>query len=74
MPYIIGAAGALLFILCLAAAFYAGYRLGRRHRKSAPAKRTGMDEAARRREEQLMKDFAIMSGYNLNKALERKRA
>jgi hypothetical protein len=74
MPYIIGAAGAILFILCLAAAFYAGYRLGRRRRKSVPAKTAGTDEAARQREEQLLRDFAIISSYNLNKALERRRA
>lgn len=70
MEYVIGAAMALIFICGLGAAFFLGYRLGK-GRRATPAKPAS--EEQKRREEQLKRDFEIISGYNLSRALDRKR-
>jgi hypothetical protein len=78
MQYIIGAVIALIFICGLGAAFLIGYRMGKAQKAAkAPPPVSKEDKAMleeqKRREDQLQKDFRTISGYNLNKALERKK-
>jgi hypothetical protein len=78
MQYIIGAVGALLFLGALGGAFWLGFRCGvdksGPQRTAAPTKDVGAEaETTKRREEQLRKDFEVISGYNLSKALERRK-
>lgn len=64
MQYAIGAVILLLFLLCLAGAYYTGYRKG----KSRGRPKLSPEE--KRRLEQRKKEFSEMMGYNLDKAVK----
>jgi hypothetical protein len=73
MQYVVGAIVAIIFMSGLMAAFYFGYRIGAARKKINPAPDLPPDETQQRREEQLRRDLELLSGYNLSKALERKK-
>lgn len=60
MEFILG----VLFVLSLLGA----YRMGSRHKP-----RVEVDELAKRRADQLRKDFSEVMSYSMEKALERKK-
>jgi len=58
------------FLLCLAAMFYLGYRMGKRT-KSTPS--TDKNEETIRKAKELEEDFQAIMNYDINTAMQRKK-